>query len=69
MGRMVINRTKTDRSLSIRPRLDPRRIPEPESRSPGIFTAIWEQLGLKLIPTKGPVEMLITDNVERPSQN
>ncbi|MEO6805892.1 MAG: TIGR03435 family protein [Edaphobacter sp.] len=36
---------------------------------PGLFTAIQEQLGLKLEPTKGPVRVLVIDHVERPAAN
>jgi uncharacterized protein (TIGR03435 family) len=36
---------------------------------PSLFTAIEEQLGLKLEPMKGPVDVLVIDHVEKPSAN
>ena len=44
-------------------------ISAPESSGPSIFTAVQEQLGLKLESGKGPVDILIIDHVEKPSEN
>jgi uncharacterized protein (TIGR03435 family) len=41
--------------------------PQPEDIS--VFSAIREQLGLKLDPQKANVEVLIVDHVEKPSEN
>jgi uncharacterized protein (TIGR03435 family) len=42
---------------------------DPMSVEPAISAALEEQLGLKLESGKGPVEILVIDHVERPSEN
>ena len=43
--------------------------PPPPADGPSIFTAIQEQLGLRLESTKGPVDVLVIDSVQKPSEN
>lgn len=50
--------------------LDPRVPPQYRSDSrPDMITAVREQLGLELQATKGPVDVLVIDHMERPSGN
>jgi uncharacterized protein (TIGR03435 family) len=51
---------------------EPPRIDNPEPAEPSgtsVFVAIQEQLGLKLEPQKAPVEMIVIESVEKPSEN
>lgn len=39
------------------------------STAPSIFTAVQEQLGLKLVQTKGPVQILVINHAQQPNPN
>jgi bla regulator protein blaR1 len=43
--------------------------PEPEADGPIFIQALRDQLGLRLATSKGPLETLVIDHVERPSEN
>ena len=46
-----------------------RRPPPADSNGPSIFTAVQEQLGLRLESQKGPVEIIVIDHAEKPAPN
>ena len=43
--------------------------PPPDPNGPSIFTAVQEQLGLRLESQKGPVDLIVIDKVEKLSEN
>jgi uncharacterized protein (TIGR03435 family) len=43
--------------------------PAPDNMTPTLLTALPQQLGLKLTAGKGPVEVLVIEHVQRPSEN
>ena len=84
LGRVVIDKTdlsgEYDYSLEWTPEPGqggpesiglPPEAPRPhvDTNGPSIFTALQEQLGLRLVSQKGPVEIIVIDSVERPSAN
>ncbi len=80
VGRTVLDKTELtgsyDIELSFSAEAGPGGLPgSPDavagtvSNGPTIFTAVQEQLGLKLEPAKGPVKMLAVDSVSKPTEN
>ena len=51
------------------PNFNTENIPPEILNRPSLFEALQQQLGLKLVPQKGPVEYYVIDHVERPSAN
>lgn len=43
--------------------------PDADAQMPSIFTAVQEQLGLKLNAAKGEVGVIVVDHVVQPSAN
>lgn len=69
----VVNRTGVEGVFNLKLEWTPENLkttsPGTETEQPSIFTAIQQQLGLRLRSQKTPVEMLVIDHAERPSEN
>jgi len=79
MDRAVVDRTGLTGTFDVEMRWMPEApvaiggrgsaAPAADSNLPSIFTALEEQLGLKLQPTTGPLDVLVIEDVRRPSPN
>jgi uncharacterized protein (TIGR03435 family) len=68
--RTVIDKTGLEGSYDLTLKWSPDDATSTQTDSaPIIFTALQEQLGLKLQAAKGPVETLVVDHAEMPSEN
>jgi uncharacterized protein (TIGR03435 family) len=70
-GGMVVNRTGLDGSfaLSLQFAMPGARPDAAPSEFPEITTALQEQLGLKLVPEKVTVPVLVVDHIDRPTED
>jgi uncharacterized protein (TIGR03435 family) len=73
MDRPVLDRTGLkgtfDITMDYEKNQDGTDTPGADIMGPAMFTAFQEQLGLKFESTRAPVEVLIIDHVEKPSEN
>jgi uncharacterized protein (TIGR03435 family) len=80
VGRPIVDRTALAGSFDIELNFDPASAakappgappgPSPiDDTKPSIFTALQEQLGLKLEAARGPIDVLVIDQAERPTAN
>ena len=79
VGRTVTDKTDLNGNFDVRLQFDPQSAEAagpavaPAGASdptvPSIFTAIQEQLGLKIESTRGPVNVLVIDSVQKPTEN
>jgi uncharacterized protein (TIGR03435 family) len=73
-GRKVVDKTGLTGQYQIDLKFapDPSRLPpgiEPDPNLPSLFTALREQLGLRLVPETGTVDTFVVESVEKPSEN
>jgi len=69
LDREVVDRTGLTGRYDFTLKWTPENRRADDNAGPSIFTALQEQLGLKLESAKGPVEMLIVEHAEKPSEN
>lgn len=72
-GRPVVDKTGLEGQFNFRLTYAPNSVIDAlapgEQPGPSIFTAVQQQLGLKLEPAKGLRDVFVIDRVERPSEN
>jgi len=68
-GRLVVDKTGLTGNYDITLKWTPDDQRGTDDAALSIFTALEEQLGLKLLPAIGSIDTIIIDHVERPSPN
>jgi uncharacterized protein (TIGR03435 family) len=69
MDRPVTNKTGIDGRFNLVVQYAPDSTPADLAAGPSIFSALTDQLGLKLVAAKGPGDFLVIDRIERPTAN
>lgn len=71
-GRIVIDKTALTGKYNYSLHWSPQRLnaaADPDADGPSLFTALKEQLGLRLEPSKGPVQVVVIDALSSPTPN
>jgi uncharacterized protein (TIGR03435 family) len=68
-GRVVVDRTGLEGRYDFLLRFTPESLPADDGADTSIFTALGEQLGLKLVPGKAPVDVIVVDAAREPDLN
>jgi uncharacterized protein (TIGR03435 family) len=68
VNRFVFDKTEMGGRFDVKLTWTPDGIAADDSAGPSIFTALQEQLGLKLVAERGPVEVMVVDHVEEPGR-
>jgi uncharacterized protein (TIGR03435 family) len=79
LNRLIVDKTGLEGQYNLTLKFTPENIPPPgatpagfapvDPNGPSIFTALQEQLGLKLDSQRAPVDVLVVDRAEQPTGN
>lgn len=69
LSHAVVDKTGLTDSYDIALRWSPEDIGSSDSSLPSLFTALQEQLGLKLEYNRNPIDVIVIDHIEKPSAN
>lgn len=69
VGRTVVDKTGLTGTYDFIVKFAPDEMQGSNDSEPSLFTALEEQLGLRLVSTKGLVDTIVVDHVEKPSAN
>jgi uncharacterized protein (TIGR03435 family) len=77
LNRLIVDRTGLEGQYDVTLKFTPENIPPGnvpgfpavDPNGPSIFTALQEQLGLKLDSQRAPVNVLVIDRADRPTEN
>ena len=66
-GRVVVDRTGLEGDYEFELLWNPIPLSDQEVKRPSLFLAVEEQLGLRLQPARGPVQVVVIDRIEQPT--